>query len=125
MPVATPVPCQLPVIPRPFRALALLVIAAAGVCVPVAAQEALDMAPTALVLTNANVVDAVSAQPITNATVVVRDGRIDRIDQGRAARAGRGGDVARDSGTGSRSRRRGRAQRGGRGCSQHRARHVT
>lgn len=35
-----------------------------------------------LVFTNANVVDGVSAQPLANATVVVRDGRIERIERG-------------------------------------------
>lgn len=35
-----------------------------------------------LVFTNANVVDAVSAQPLANATVIVRAGRIERIERG-------------------------------------------
>ena len=35
-----------------------------------------------LVITNANIVDGVSAQPLANATLVVRGGRIERVERG-------------------------------------------
>jgi imidazolonepropionase-like amidohydrolase len=60
-------------------ALAILNVVAAGVTAAAASAE------DVLVFTNANVIDAVGAQPLANATVVVRGGRIERIERGAVA----------------------------------------
>lgn len=49
---------------------------------PIGGSSAAAQDPGPLVFTNANVVDAVSARPIPNAAVVVRDGRIERVERG-------------------------------------------
>lgn len=58
--------------------LALLLAAAAA---PVSAVSA-QAQPTTLVLTRANVIDGISPQPIRDATVVVRDGKIESVTVG-------------------------------------------
>ena len=71
--------------------IAALAAAAAQLPAPLAAQGASGAANApggTIALTHANVIDGVSATPIRNATIVVRDGRIVSISAGAAAPAG-------------------------------------
>lgn len=56
--------------------------AAAALLLLCASPGGAQQAPETLVLTRANVIDGVGAQPIPNATVVVSDGRIQRVETG-------------------------------------------
>lgn len=63
---------KIPAHPLPLAALVLLLTS------PLAAQQPAGT----LVLTNAHVIDGTSAQPVRDATVVVVDGRIERVETG-------------------------------------------
>ena len=62
-----------------MRAILLLGVLAAGFPAALAAQAA----PSSIVITNATVIDGVAAEPLRDATVVVRNGKIERIAAGR------------------------------------------
>jgi imidazolonepropionase-like amidohydrolase len=69
----------------PLASPARAVFAVLVTCVFAGAAPATARAQDVLVITNANVIDAVSAQPIANATIVIRDGRIERVERGAIA----------------------------------------
>lgn len=66
-----------PPVVRQLRSLAAPALLALAATTAAAQQQPQPV----LVFTNANVVDAVSAQPLANATVIVRAGRIERIER--------------------------------------------
>src|SRR5690606_11721373 len=65
-------------------ALAAVALALTTATAPPPAQAAMQDPPT-LVFTNAHVIDPASAEPLDNATVIVRGGRIERVVRGAAA----------------------------------------